>query len=330
MQAAALAGYIGTDPLVSKQERNAQKPMRTPFQPAYLELEQSGELAYRAKQFWAGYKKCRLCPRNCEINRLAGENKTCRAADKLKVYSAFAHFGEERPLVGRYGSGTIFFSYCNLRCCFCQNWQINHRGDGTIMSHKNLARTMLALQNQGCHNINLVTPTHMVPHILRALRYAIQDGLHVPLVYNTGGYDSLETIQMLQGVIDIYMPDFKFQDGSVAHKYAEQAKNYPEKAASAIQEMHRQVGVLQKDNQGVALRGLILRHLVMPDNLAGTDRFVRWVSKTLSPDTYVNLMDQYRPEHLASSFKEISRKISLQEWSQAQTWAREAGLVNLD
>ncbi len=299
------------------------------FEPAYLELEREGELAKREKELWAIYEKCQLCPRKCEVNRLAGENKVCEATNELVVHSAGPHYGEETPLVGRWGSGTIFFSHCNLRCCFCQNWEIAHRGDGGPMSHGRLARVMLALQERGCHNINLVTPTHVVPHIVRALRIAIADGLRLPLVYNTGGYDKLETIQQLDGVVDIYMPDFKFQDGELSHKYCAEAGDYPQVAAAAIKEMHRQVGVLETDERGIATRGVILRHLVMPHNLAGTDRFVEWVARELSRDTYVNLMAQYRPSHKAFEYPEIARSLTVEEWSRSLRWAAAAGLSNL-
>jgi putative pyruvate formate lyase activating enzyme len=189
---------------------------------------------------------------------------------------------------------------------------------------------MLSLQARGCHNINLVTPTHMVPHIVRALRIAVARGLRVPLVYNTGGYDKVEMIQKLDGIVDIYMPDFKFQDGELTRRYCAEASDYPEIAAAAIKEMHRQVGVLRRDERGVAERGVILRHLVMPNNLAGTDRFVRWVAEELSPDTYVNIMAQYRPCHEAFDYPEIARSLTREEWKQAVGWAKDSGLTNLD
>jgi putative pyruvate formate lyase activating enzyme len=300
------------------------------FEPAYLKLERSGELARRERALWEIYKKCQLCPRECEVNRLAGENDVCRATDKVRVNSAGAHFGEEEPLVGENGSGTIFFSHCNLRCCFCQNWEIAHRGDGSDMSHRRLAGVMLSLQRRGCHNINLVTPSHMVPHIVRALRIAISKGLRLPLVYNTGGYDKLRTIKLLDGIVDIYMPDFKFQDGTRSHKYCAEAGDYPLVAAAAIKEMHRQVGVLRRDKRGIAYRGLLLRHLVMPHNLAGTDRFVRWVARELGRNTYVNVMAQYRPEHEASKYPELARRLTAAEWQAAMRAAKRAGLTNLD
>jgi putative pyruvate formate lyase activating enzyme len=300
------------------------------FEPAYLGLEREKKLETLERDLWDVLRNCSLCPRGCGVNRLAGEKGICSSTAALKVHSSGPHFGEERPLVGKGGSGTIFFSNCNLLCCFCQNWQINHRGDGRMTSHETLAQMMIDLQRTGCHNINLVTPTHVVPHIVKALRLAIPLGLRLPLVFNTGGYDSLEVIRNLAGVVDIYLPDFKYQDGKMAARYSYQAADYPDVAAAVIKEMHRQVGILQTDAVGVAQRGLIIRHLVMPQNIAGTDRFVRWVANELSPMTYVNIMAQYHPEHRASEYPELSRQITNGEYLQALDWARAAGLKNLD
>lgn len=308
----------------------AGKAAKSAFQPSYLKAEQEGRLKQVDAQLWEGLAECRGCPRQCGVNRLKGEKGICSSTARLRIYSAGPHFGEEKPLVGRGGSGTIFFSNCNLLCCFCQNWQINHRGDGTNHDHQDLAEMMLALQQRGCHNINLVTPTHVVPHIIRALRIAARRGLRLPLVYNTSGYDSLETIKALDGIVDVYLPDFKYQDGKLAAKYSSGAADYPEVASAVIREMHRQVGLLQTDERGIALRGLIIRHLVMPQNIAGTDRFVLWVARELSPETSVNIMAQYRPEHKAFDYKEIARRLTSEEWQQAVRWAREAGLRNLD
>ena len=299
-------------------------------EPAYLRLARQGRLKQIDKELWEILGQCRLCPRACGADRRRGRTGVCLSTARLKVASFGPHFGEERPLVGRGGSGTIFFSNCNLLCCFCQNWEINHRGDGRFVTELDLAEIMLGLQERGCHNINLVTPTHVVPHILRALRAAVDRGLRLPLVYNTGGYDSLDVVRALDGVVDIYLPDFKYQDGVLAAKYSNGAADYPEVAASVIREMHRQVGKLVVDGRGVATRGLIIRHLVMPHNIAGTDRFVRWVARELTPDTYVNIMPQYRPEHRAREFPELARRILPGEWEQALAWARDAGLTNLD
>jgi putative pyruvate formate lyase activating enzyme len=300
------------------------------IEPSYLRLARQGRLRQVERELWDILDACRLCPRACGVNRRAGKSGICNSTARFKVASHGPHFGEERPLVGRDGSGTIFFSNCNLLCCFCQNWEINHRGDGRFVMEIDLAEMMLDLQERGCHNINLVTPTHVAPHIVRALRLAIDRGLHIPLVYNTGGYDSLDVIKALDGIVDIYLPDFKYQDGALAAKYSSGAADYPEVAAAVIREMHRQVGKLSVDARGVATRGLIIRHLVMPQNIAGTDRFVRWVARELTTDTYVNLMRQYRPEHRAREYPELSRRITPEEWEQALAWAREAGLTNVD
>ncbi len=300
------------------------------FEPAYLQMEREKKLEALGEELWELFRNCSCCPRRCGVDRLSGKTGFCSSTARLKVHSKGAHFGEERPLVGSGGSGTIFFSNCNLLCCFCQNWEINHRGDGEFLGHEDLARMMIDLQHMGCHNINLVTPTHVVPHIVKALRIAISMGLRLPLVYNTGGYDSLDVIRKLAGVVDIYLPDFKYQDGKLAARYSSEASDYPEVAAAVIREMHRQVGILRLNARGVAERGLMIRHLVMPQNIAGTDRFVRWVAEELSPQTYVNIMAQYRPEHRAREYPELSRRITNAEFQQALLWARGAGLTNLD
>ncbi len=299
-------------------------------EPAYARLEREGELARREEALWDLYASCRLCPRRCGVNRLEGKTGVCRATSEPKVASAFPHFGEEAPLVGRGGSGTVFFSSCNLLCVFCQNWEINHRGDGRPVGAEALAETMLGLERGGCHNVNLVTPTHVVPAVVRAVRLAARKGLRLPLVFNTGGYDSLEVVRLLDGVVDIYLPDFKYTDPEKAAVYSFEARDYPEVAAEVIREMYRQVGDLEVDERGVARRGLIVRHLVMPGNVAGTDRFVRWVASELSVDTVVNLMAQYRPEHRAREYPAISRRLTAEEWGQAVEWARAAGLKRIE
>lgn len=301
------------------------------FQPAYARLEARGELASRVDKAYNKFQSCDLCPRLCRVNRAAGEKGFCNATQELVVYSHMPHFGEEVPLVGGKGSGTIFFSNCNLRCVFCQNYPLAHEGRGRRVSDQELAEMMLDLQNRGCHNINLVTPTHVMPNILNATRIALQKGLHLPLCYNTGGYERRENIQLLKGIVDIYLPDLKFMDGKYADKYAVQgARDYPERAKKSILEMQRQVGELVKNEQGIAQRGLMLRHLVMPNQVAGTKEFVRWVAENLSQDTYVNIMSQYRVEHMAFEYDKINRAITSQEFVQAIEWAREAGLRNLD
>lgn len=334
MQSLAAAGALALTPMQCSRPRSQSGSSTEPttvqkYEPAYLETERQGKLKTVESELWEIFKSCNCCPRSCRANRLKGETGVCSSTARLKVYSAGPHFGEERPLVGRGGSGTIFFSNCNLLCCFCQNWQINHRGDGSFISHDDLARMMLDLQTRGCHNINLVTPTHVAPHIVKGLRIAIARGLRLPLVYNTGGYDNLEVVKKLDGIVDIYLPDFKYQDEALAAKYSSGAFDYPEVAAAVIKEMHRQVGVLHMDEKGIAQRGLIVRHLVMPNNIAGTDRFVRWVARELSPRTSVNIMAQYRPMHKAFDYPEIARRITGEEWQQAISWAKEAGLTNL-
>jgi putative pyruvate formate lyase activating enzyme len=299
--------------------------------PSYLALERRGTLARREAELWKLHDERACCPRRCDEKRKREEPRVCGNNDRtFKVASAGPHFGEERALVGSGGSGTIFFSNCSLLCCYCQNWEIAHRGDGETIDHAALAGVMLRLQDIGCHNINLVTPTHVVAHIVNALRIAIGGGLRLPLVYNTGGYDRPEVIRLLDGIVDIYMPDFKYQSGEVTHDLSLEARDYPEVAAAAIREMHRQVGSLTIDDHGVAHRGLLLRHLVLPENLSGTDGFVRWVARELGPDTYVNLMAQYRPAYRALDDERLNRRLSAAEWRRALTWADAAGLKNLD
>jgi putative pyruvate formate lyase activating enzyme len=309
----------------------AARPVRRKdWEPAYLRLEREGELARRARELYSIYRNCRLCPRQCGVNRLKGEKGVCQAASRAKVYSAHPHFGEERPLVGRGGSGTIFFSHCNLLCVFCQNWEINHRGDGSPASDEAVGRMMLGLQDVGCHNVNLVTPTHCVPNIVQGLRTAIRLGLRVPLVYNCGGYEPVEILKLLDGIVDIYLPDFKYADGELAARFSSGARDYPEVAAAAISEMHRQVGELVTDERGIALRGLMIRHLVLPNGIAGTEKFVQFVASKLSKSTYVNIMGQYRPEHRAWEFPELARRTTAAEFRQAVGFAQQAGLTRLD
>ena len=301
---------------------------QTDWHPAYVRLAESGELAHRAKALYSFFRSCHLCPRRCGINRLKGETGVCGAASRVKVASAHPHFGEETPLVGRHGSGTIFFSHCNLLCTYCQNWPISHGGDGALLSDEGLGRLMLRLQELGCHNINLVTPTHYAPNIVQALRSAVARGLRIPLVYNCGGYEPLDVLALLDGIVDIYLADFKYTDPTMAETYSCGARDYPEVAAAAIAEMRHQVGDLTISENGVALRGLMIRHLVLPNNIAGTDQFVRFVAEKLAPSTFVNLMSQYRPEHEAFQRPELCRRVTRQEYSRAVNWAREAGLAN--
>ena len=321
-----LSGSLLLSPvsLYAKQKKGQQ------WHPAYEKLEREGKFAERIEQAYAIFENCELCPRQCGVNRQKGERGICRAPAKPVIFSAQPHFGEEMSLVGNNGSGTIFFSNCNLRCIFCQNWPIAHEGRGKRVQDEDLADMMIYLQRIGCHNINLVTPTHVMPNILNATRIALKKGLRLPLVYNTSGYERLEIVRLLDGIVDIYMPDMKYMDAHQAARYSAGASDYPEATKKAIIEMNRQVGELLTDKRGIALRGLIIRHLVMPNRVAGTEKFVRWVAETLPKSTYVNIMSQYRVEYKAFEYPEISRGITVQEFLEAMEWAEEHGLTNLD
>jgi len=308
----------------------AAREDKEPWCPAYERLDRQGQLAERIEQAYAMFENCRLCPRRCEVNRREGEKGFCRAPMKPVIYSAHPHFGEEMCLVGHHGSGTIFFSNCNLRCIFCQNWPIAHEGRGKVVEDENLATMMLYLQRIGCHNVNLVTPTHVMPNILNATRIALKKGLHIPLVYNTSGYESLEILKVLDGIVDIYLPDMKYMDNEKAAQYSAGASDYPDVTKQAISEMNRQVGGLLLNRQGIALRGLMIRHLVMPNRVAGTAKFVRWVAGNLPKSTYVNIMPQYRVEYRAFDYPEIARGITVDEFLEAIAWAEQSGLTNLD
>jgi len=298
------------------------------FIPAYQRLSPT-ELEERVLKAEAILRSCTLCPRECRVDRTAGMRGFCRTGDRPFVSSWGPHFGEERPLVGQHGSGTIFFGNCNLGCLFCQNYTISHLGEGSETSFDALAEIMLELQDQGCHNINLVTPTHQMPMILRAILTASQAGLRLPVVYNCGGYESLGALQLLDGIVDIYMPDLKYADPEAAFRYS-RARDYPEAARKAIKEMHRQVGDLVLDREGVALRGLLVRHLVLPENMAGTAEAVRFIAEEISKNTYVNIMDQYRPCYQAGQHPPLDRRITAREFRDAVDCARKAGLLRLD
>jgi putative pyruvate formate lyase activating enzyme len=300
------------------------------WNPVYAQSYQSGDLKHKIAQAYAIFEECRLCPRACGVNRVKGELGFCRAPARLKVYTAHPHFGEERSLVGKKGSGTIFFSNCNLRCVFCQNWPIAHEGLGDDVEDRDLALMMLHLQKIGCHNVNLVTPTHVMPNILNALKIAHEYGLRIPLVYNTSGYETLEALKILDGVVDIYLPDMKYMDSQKADAYSAGAWDYPEVAKKAILEMYRQVGQHTVNERGVAVRGLMIRHLVMPNRVAGTEAFIEWLAKNLPTSTYVNIMPQYHVEYKAFDYPEIWRRITFQEYLEAMEWAEKAGLTNLD
>lgn len=278
----------------------------------------------KLRQAYGLLESCKLCPRKCGLNRLKGELGFCKAGLAPMVSSFHAHFGEEPPISGYNGSGTIFFTYCNLKCIFCQNYPISHMGEGREVNIEELAGMMLKLQKQGCHNINFVTPTHYMPQILEAIFLAKEKGLKVPLVYNCGGYESLESLKILDGIIDMYMPDMKYSDSSVAKKFSS-APDYFEVSKNAVKEMHSQVGDLIVE-KGISKKGLLIRHLVLPDGLAGSEAIFDFIVKEISPHTYVNIMAQYYPCHLAHKFPEINRRITHREYIDALKLAKEKGL----
>ncbi|MDI6794656.1 MAG: radical SAM protein [bacterium] len=298
--------------------------MSEPY-PSYLPLIESSKFHSKVETAWSWLSNCRLCPRKCGVNRLEGEEGFCRSTSELVVSSAAPHFGEEPPLVGRKGSGTIFFTNCNLGCLYCQNYDISHLGYGRPVSVQDLADMMLSLQGMGCHNINLVTPTHFVPQILKALGLAANQGLRLPIVYNCGGYENIETLKLLDGIIDIYMPDAKYADKKVSAEYSK-APDYPEAMKTVLKEMHRQVGDLVIDEQGIAPRGLLIRHLVLPHGLAGTAGIMHFIAQDISRNSYVNIMAQYRPEYEARKYPLLSRSITREEYQNALNIARAEGL----
>jgi putative pyruvate formate lyase activating enzyme len=300
-------------------------------EPGYVALWRSGELARRAERAVAMLDRCRVCPRDCDAARSRDEIGLCNVGRHARVSSHFAHFGEEDCLRGWHGSGTIFFSWCNLRCQFCQNWETSNEGAGELVDKHALAAMMLDLQAQGCHNINFVTPEHVVPQMLEALVVATARGLRLPIVYNTSAYDSLDSLALLDGVVDIYMPDFKYWDTRSSARYLK-AKDYPEVARAAIREMHRQVGDLVVGDDGLARRGLLVRHLVMPEGLGDTAEIVTWLH-ALSPATYVNVMDQYHPDGAvlrSERYRELARPTTADEHRRALALARDAGLTRID
>jgi putative pyruvate formate lyase activating enzyme len=301
-----------------------------PFQPAYLALLRSGELQARADKAYAHMADCDLCARYCHVDRFQStRGAVCRTGERAVVNSFGPHHGEELPLRGSRGSGTIFFSWCSLRCQYCQNWEISQKGLGREVEPQELATMMLSLQQQGCHNINLVTPSHVVAQIIAALAIAAQQGLRLPLVYNTGGYDSPEALALLDGVIDIYMPDMKYGDSAIARQYSK-VRDYVAVNFAAVREMQRQVGVLQLNEAGIARRGLLVRHLVLPGHLAGTDKVLAFLASEISTETYLNLMDQYHPCYRADENPPLDRDLTREEYREALDIARKYGLRRLD
>jgi putative pyruvate formate lyase activating enzyme len=300
-----------------------------PFQPAYLKLLETGELQDRVSRAYDLLSICDVCAWNCPVDRHAGKLGVCRTGMRAKISSYGPHLGEEDPLRGWRGSGTIFFTRCNLHCQYCQNHDISQTDVGQEVEPEDLAAIMLELQKRGCHNINFVSPSHVVPQILAAVAIAAQAGLHLPLVYNTGGYDSMSSLELLDKVIDIYMPDMKYASAQIARHYSK-IRNYPKVNRAAVGEMHRQVGDLEIDQDGLATRGLLVRHLVLPNNLAGTAQIVQFLAEEISPNTYLNLMDQYRPAFKAHHFPKLNRRITAGEYRAALQAAKNAGLTRLD
>jgi len=294
--------------------------------PSYLKLNEN-ELDKKIEKAYKLLSPCQVCPRNCKVNRLKGEQGFCRSGEEVMVSSYNAHFGEEPPLTGNFGSGTIFFTNCNLKCVYCQNYPISQLGNGNKVSLSKLGKMMLALQKRKCHNINLVTPTHFVPQILKSLKLAIKMGLHIPIVYNTSGYEAVKTLKLLADIVDIYLPDARYADNEIAKKYSS-APHYFEKMKEALKEMHRQVGDLVIGKDGVARSGLIVRHLVLPGGLSGTRKIMHFIAQEISPRTYISLMAQYFPAYQANQFPPLSRRINREEYREALQAFKEEGLEN--
>ena len=299
------------------------------MEPLYIGSHKKGILKERAGLLMRELSDCTLCPRDCHADRLSGDLGTCNTGELAMVSSYMPHFGEESPISGIHGSGTIFFTHCNLLCNFCQNFDISHEGKGQVVTARELADMMLTLQAMGCHNINFVTPTHVIAQIIQALALAVEDGLYIPLVYNSGGYDHVSTLRQLEGIIDIYMPDFKFWGKEIAMETCK-AQDYPEAARKAVTEMYRQVGDLKINANGIAESGLLIRHLIMPEKIAGTRAIMEFLSKEISPDTYVNIMPQYRPCGNAWESPVLRRPIEMQEYREALKEAIDAGLARVD
>ncbi len=298
------------------------------IEPGYQRLQQEGLLSLRADRLFQSLADCQLCPHRCRVDRLKGERGYCQTGKLARVASYAPHYGEETPLVGSGGSGTIFFAHCNLQCVYCQNYDLSVEGRGREVEPGKLAGIMLSLQDRGCSNINFVTPSHVIPQILKALELAAKEGLNLPLVYNSGGYDLAPVLQELEQVVDIYMPDIKYLDQERALRYSGIA-DYPQRVREALQTMHEQVGVLRLNDRGLARKGLMIRHLVLPGGLEDTRRILEFIAGELSPDTYLNLMDQYYPSHQAHQYQDLQSPLSRGEFRQAVRMAQGLGLNNL-
>jgi putative pyruvate formate lyase activating enzyme len=321
---------VNADGLGGQSNITSDEVLHGEFEPAYVRQLKSGALADRVQVAERHLEDCDLCARYCHVNRRESiRGAVCRTGERAVVYSYGPHHGEEDCLRGWRGSGTIFFSWCNLRCVFCQNWEISWKGQGRETTADELADMMLELQASGCHNINFVSPSHIVAQILAAVAIAAKKGLRLPLVYNTGGYDSLEALGLLDGVVDIYMPDMKYGDSALAKRYSH-VKDYVRFNRAAVREMHRQVGDLRIDAAGLARRGLLVRHLVLPNGIAGTEQVLEFLAEEISPETYINLMDQYRPCYRAGDYPELDRPITVAEHQEVLELARRAGLARLD
>ncbi|MDQ7056238.1 MAG: radical SAM protein [Persephonella sp.] len=292
--------------------------------PSYIKLYEEEKLKERTEKAYEMLKECTVCPHNCRVDRIDGKKGFCKTGEKIRIASFFPHRGEEFPIRGFNGSGTIFISHCNMRCVYCQNYDISQHGEGDEYSPEEIAGIMLYLQQEGCHNINWVTPSHVVPQLLKALLIAVQKGLKIPVVYNTSSYDSIETLKLLEGVVDIYLPDIKYLNENHSRKYSK-VKNYPEIVKKALKEMFRQVGNLKTDERGIAYRGVLIRHLVLPENLSTSREVIDFVS-SICPDAYVNIMSQYRPFYKAYMFKELNQPIDIREYYSLINHAKNRGL----
>ncbi|KON33119.1 MAG: radical SAM protein [miscellaneous Crenarchaeota group-6 archaeon AD8-1] len=301
---------------------------RITAKPSYFDLHKTGEMDKRIKSLYKFLENCELCPRKCKVNRIRGEKGFCVMGRDLQVSSYGPHFGEESPLVGIFGSGTIFLTGCNLLCVYCQNYEISHYKLGKSINEKILADFMLTLQKDGCHNINLVTPTHFAPQLVKSISIGSEKGLKIPIVWNCGGYESVEIIKLLDGIVDIYLPDIKYGRKDSAEKYSN-ASDYFERCKESVEEMYRQVGNLKVDHQGIAYKGLLVRHLVLPENQSGSKEVLDFL-RSISKDVYVNIMDQYRPLGKACFHKELDRGITAEEYRNVISYAKKIGLERLD